>query len=587
MATSASVYTYKHIVVVHGIGDQKPNETALGFMNEFVRALPRQKGRYVVDVFNLIENVDEATRLRPAFFIFRDLAKNTHHVIGFSEVYWQPVMDEQLAKNHGQPPIPVFTWAHSINARLLDRPERVFHRAREVMDNLERMLSDLKKLAAIYKKSGQLASMLDRFLGDVQMYAESDSIRQQVNERFLRVMARVKRFSEEVQGELLTRKFLNQGFDDFNAFDAVQIYVVAHSEGTVVSLNSLVQAAVLAEGQASHPEREFQDLFEFEKTLCATRGLGAEPASQWLPQVAALATLGSPIDKHYTIWENRFRKDHLKQMYTPSIQWFNYWDLSDPVGYGLREVFKGACTDARKLFTVEYDQGFSRYPIPGKAHVDYWTDPELYRHLISHAMQLSDTEQQPTLGSRWFAWLLRPLDTVSYVLVRVVTLVLGLKFLNRLLGAEIFDSVRPLGQAVVEATRQWPADDSLGSILVWLLAPLLVVKFLRKAVDLSVDRRMSRGETNGKWEPAEDFSYSLSWTLALLWSVFAVLICLGYSQPHSVGAQSGPAVKDLVGYLIGLAVTILAWRLHTTVHKGLIQMWHYTKGETTRLDARP
>jgi hypothetical protein len=33
LSNPALPYTDKHIVVVHGIGDQLPNETALGFMN--------------------------------------------------------------------------------------------------------------------------------------------------------------------------------------------------------------------------------------------------------------------------------------------------------------------------------------------------------------------------------------------------------------------------------------------------------------------------------------------------------------------------------------------------------------------------
>jgi hypothetical protein len=37
-------------------------------------------------------------------------------------------------------------------------------------------------------------------------------------------------------------------------------------------------------------------------------------------------------------------------------------------------------------------------------------------------------------------------------------------------------------------------------------------------------------------------------------------------------------VKDFIGYVTGFVVTVLAWRLHTCVHKGLVQMWRYTKG---------
>ena len=41
------------------------------------------------------------------------------------------------------------------------------------------------------------------------------------------------------------------------AFDEPEIYFVAHSEGTVVTFNSLVQAAMVREGVALHPDERF------------------------------------------------------------------------------------------------------------------------------------------------------------------------------------------------------------------------------------------------------------------------------------------------------------------------------------------
>ena len=160
-------YTYKHIVVVHGIGDQAPNETVLGFMNEFIRALPREKDHYSVEVHNLIETVDEIKEVkralaelrprrsfRPAYIIFHDKQTQTAYVIGFSEVYWKQIPDNYIEQNNKKLPIPIFTWARSINTRFLEAG-RAFHLAREAIDNLERMLGLLRVLGIIYKKSGQ------------------------------------------------------------------------------------------------------------------------------------------------------------------------------------------------------------------------------------------------------------------------------------------------------------------------------------------------------------------------------------------------------------------------------------------------
>jgi hypothetical protein len=32
-----------------------------------------------------------------------------------------------------------------------------------------------------------------------------------------------------------------------------------------------------------------------------------------------------------------------------------------------------------------------------------------------------------------------------------------------------------------------------------------------------------------------------------------------------------------MGYGIGLFATVLLWKLHTSVHQGLVQLWRYTR----------
>jgi hypothetical protein len=38
-------------------------------------------------------------------------------------------------------------------------------------------------------------------------------------------------------------------------------------------------------------------------------------------------------------------------------------------------------------FPAEHDYGFTRYPFPGKAHVDYWTDETVFGHFISNVVK--------------------------------------------------------------------------------------------------------------------------------------------------------------------------------------------------------
>jgi|WetSurMetagenome_2_1015567.scaffolds.fasta_scaffold07222_4 hypothetical protein len=43
--------------------------------------------------------------------------------------------------------------------------------------------------------------------------------------------------------------------------------------------------------------------------------------------------------------------------------------------------------------------------------------------------------------------------------------------------------------------------------------------------------------------------------------------------------------SDGLGCLTGLVVCFLVWKLHTIVHRGLIQMWRYTKGTDTAAES--
>src|SRR5215472_2280865 len=108
MAAPAHQFIYKHIVIVHGIGDQVPNETALNFMNHFLRALPEGEG-YKLDVDLLIQSVHPPDKERanaqfdPSYVVFHK--GSSAFVIGFSEVYWQDITDGFLTGREKIPPI--------------------------------------------------------------------------------------------------------------------------------------------------------------------------------------------------------------------------------------------------------------------------------------------------------------------------------------------------------------------------------------------------------------------------------------------------------------------------------------------------
>jgi hypothetical protein len=582
-------YSYKHIIVVHGIGDQAPNETALGFMNEFVRALPHEDDKLKPILHNLIESVDDLTKaasdnklgaghaprsFQPAYVVFadrRDMNNRKVCVIGFSEVYWQPISRHYFKENGDNLPIPLFTWARTIPTRLLG-PGYKLAQWRAAIENLITILKLLEKLAAISKNIKLFVNVTKSFLGDVQMYAESDKIRQEINAEFFRVAGRIKALADDTEESLLSRVKRKDpyvgDFDEFERFGEREIYVVAHSEGTVVAYNSLVQAAMIGEG----PNRHGSDP-EYQRAYDADNKVGSDVkhhVSDWFPDVKGLVTLGSPLDKHFVIWETRFRKHFLKEQPETQIPWFNFTDRSDPVAYELDELKteqgKPAETDATKLFQIK-EHTFQRYPIPGKAHVDYWTDRAIHEHIIYNMMKLAAGTPSP-LNDRWWARLgLQEIgDSVGYVVGRVVTFWFGLFFLNRLLSTSALDLVRELPLLAnlyhMISTQPFGSEAAIfnyANYATWLLAPFLVMKLLVEA---------EQGLFFGvEWPPA-----IRRVVLTVPWLAVAFIICL-FMNAGAGGAE----ITDMVGYGTGLVVTVLIWKLHTAVHKGLIQLWRYTK----------
>ena len=591
-------YQFKHIVVVHGIGDQAPNETVLGFMNEFIRALPTEGFKVTVD--NLIENVDAIKdsvnitsdrkehfntiaplrSFHPSYFIFTDLKKNIRHVIGFSEVYWKQIPDEYIKQNSENLPIPIFTWAHSVNTRLQGSPRR-YHLAQDAINNIEKLLKLSRLFAVFGKKSDTYDNIVKKFLGDVQVYAESDKIRQDINNRFLEVMARVDEFQHIIKTKVQA-KWNDPNINVPNSKH--EIYVVSHSEGTVISLNSLVQAAILAKGSQSYNSPDYIPLFQFEEKLVKFYGNKAK-ASEWLGLVKGFVTLGSPIDKHYTIWSHRFRTDILtnhSDHNNPKIPWFNYWDQNDPVGYGLKEIFPATTdnqTDASKLFDRKFDCGFIRYFIPGLAHVGYWNDNSIYENIIHEVMNLGTTRKGGTVvKNKWWARFQQPIEAGAYILVRLLTLSIMIFYFSALLDPikkHLYCWNEYFATVVNSVVCVYDVDIEVkyGGVIVVLL---LLIKGLwqlyssKRAVGESVEKALSGVPSK--------IIFAVRGILIGLLVITSFALCLSLKLPVS---NASATISDYLGYLAGFGIFCLVWRLHTVVHRGLIQMWHYTSGAGT------
>ena len=82
------------------------------------------------------------------------------------------------------------------------------------------------------------------------------------------------------------------------------------------------------------------------------------------------------------------------------IKWRNYYDFGDPIGFKLETAVKYLKSDdiqceAFEFETDKHDFGFSRYWLPGKAHNDYWNDPDVFAHFIDDVVLPGKTPVRP------------------------------------------------------------------------------------------------------------------------------------------------------------------------------------------------
>jgi hypothetical protein len=330
----------KLIVSIHGIGDQSYCDT----MQKTVRQFCRHFG--FVPNLHPLGGFQSADPSAPT--IWRPLNLAQGHQLEpycFAEVYWADIPQEIV--RHGHLLEETKAWAVTVAERVGQikkdggnegvNPELV---SRVVSEAIE-TIGVLEGLTSVAAHAGfakvNLNQVLEDYLGDVQLMADYEPWRTRVAQRFQDVM------------DCLSKQL---GKDEL---PKTEIYLVAHSEGTVVSFLGLLRAAAK----------------------------GAE-SPDWLGQIRGYMTIGSPIDKHLVLWPDIFPKVMPAYTGTP-IKWRNYYDFGDPVGFelDLARAFLKAKWSGLFEFEEEHDQGFSRYLVPGAAHNDYWEDDAVFDHFIA------------------------------------------------------------------------------------------------------------------------------------------------------------------------------------------------------------
>jgi hypothetical protein len=326
----------KVIVAVHGVGDQYNFATIQSVVNQFCHfhhepaAVP----------LGLFHTGKAPYSINPPF------SEGTFDHLAFAEVYWAKVPRDVVSDQHTIEEAK--KWAGTLVERLRLKWKQSttkggcidadYERVKLVLEEMIQTLAVLERLSYLAAQAGlftfDLKSLLENYLGDVQIVTEFHDQREKILEAFRQTMEEVNRIHPEAE-----------------------LFIVAHSEGTVISLLGLLRA-----GRTFFP-------------------------AVWLERVRGLMTIGSPIDKHLFLWPRLFDGRPPSRTFEsrPRIEWRNYYDKGDPIGFDLEDArswIRDNGWDRVFNFSAHHDYGFVRYPFPGKAHVDYWNDEDVFGHFI-------------------------------------------------------------------------------------------------------------------------------------------------------------------------------------------------------------
>jgi hypothetical protein len=422
-----------YIIGVHGIGEQRKNETVLPIINGFARIrqcqqegeggkTKQEKHPYRPLTQGMLTSQQASTpwiefsgipcepdRECPLAFIGRKLEDDDPSCgsnFRFVDLHWADIMQNHFDKA-GQ---PVETWTQSLVDRLklrgLEKHENYFW-IPELLESMRRGILPVKKLLSLKQRlltgtNDQLTdTIFNRFLGDAQLYGEYTVTRSQASFRFHETLANVHAAHLEEQNKN-------------PEVGAPRYVVVAHSLGSIMSFDALLYAH--AKKNTNTRGLSVLDLNEvmLPGYQSITNPKANLPRMDWVEYVDTFITLGSPIDKYLTLWwmnyehliEDDWLDDELvSQRDVKKIQHYNYCDEQDPVGHELDTAYSPTTKAVHAVFDKKEDAVFMRYGTAGVAHIKYWDDLPLLRRIMNKAIDRKDDE--PTKASScevdWFS----------------------------------------------------------------------------------------------------------------------------------------------------------------------------------------
>ena len=495
-----------YVIVVHGIGEQRKNETVISVVNRFAEARRTADADDNRDVLTLgqasgqtglskVPTTEQpwmefdgipaeppgqnATPLKP----FLGAEPKDGENLRFVDLCWSDVMQDSV-EHVGQ---DADVWAKGLLGRLLRK-----HEAAGKESNLQVPFWILRVLYLLvdtlllvrfgmsfrFKEMKELVFV--KFLGDVQLYGEYSRCRGHAVRRFHELMRRIEdaHYACEPAGD--------QQRDP-------RYVIIAHSLGSIMSFDALLYASAtcdvrrgkcddwkfpgyLRNDDELSESKELRKLDEQQTTTCLLskkkrrelRRLEDKFAflntEDWIERVESFVTLGSPIDKFLTIWWLNYRyllcADRVKRA-EPRITHFNYCDELDPVGHNL-DVARET-PGYKSVFEWKEDVVFNRYAVPGAAHNKYWTDQRLFRRILDWTV---DKAGSTATRVDWFdAGVYRKLLFALYRLVPLLLLAgtyasLSLAFQahgwrSAAVAAAVFSFLGHLGCRLIDLSIWW------------------------------------------------------------------------------------------------------------------------------------
>ena len=354
----------KIILTVHGIGEQKPYETLRMVTNQFTRIESGAKYKSTVSLgyFHTNEkhlgnslNLDDNLNIHTLPHL-KGSVNGPANSLGFSECYWGDIPNDYVdtyldsadnwikalvgrVKRFSTVKNFRIRAANANNKKIINNlNSKNIAEYSETLDMLRRLIRHTFRMIPLFKVNFNFKRIVNNFLGDVQFYAEYQTMREKILKRF---HDRMEGIHEEMKGE------------DY------EVHIIAHSLGTVISFHGLLRA--ISSGN-----------------------------NTWLNHVDSFTTIGSPIDKFLFLFPNIMKKDeetaNTLKARENRIRWYNYSDVNDPVAAPLNDARDPAMMPWVQNsfdFPEPQDVNMKRYLMPGLAHVDYWKDDELF-DLIAH-----------------------------------------------------------------------------------------------------------------------------------------------------------------------------------------------------------